>query len=302
MKNTLGGVYTALITPFRDDGAIDWDALRKLFAHSAAMKVRGLVIGGTTAETATLSADERRALYAFARKESERSELDLIAGTGTNDTSESVAWTRHCGELGYRKFLVVTPYYNKPNQRGMIAHYRAVSEAAAESGGSVILYNVPGRTNVSLAPETVATLAQIPNIIGIKEATGNLALLSEMRELVLAVRPDFAFLSGDDPTYFPFLCLGGTGTISVLSHIAGAEMVALTKAVASGRLTEARNLHERLFPFSQALFVETNPAPVKWCLAELGFCRPHLRLPLVPVSRETTQKLKNFVVSSPGQA
>jgi 4-hydroxy-tetrahydrodipicolinate synthase len=284
------GVYTALVTPFTEKKTIDWDGLKRLFEFQAKQKVTGLVIGGTTAETATLSSEEKKELYQFARKETEKFSFDLVAGTGTNNTAESIEWTKTCGSLGYKKFLVVTPYYNKPNQRGLIGHFEAIADVA---NGEIILYNVPGRTNISFTPETVARLAQKKNITAIKEATGNLTFASEIIQHVKS--PGFSLISGDDPTYFPFLCLGGKGSISVASHLVGETLEKMTTAVAEGKLSEARTLHERIFPLTQALFLETNPTPVKWILSELGFIRPDVRLPLVEISKETELKLRPFV-------
>ena len=284
------GVYTALVTPFTEDKKIDWEGLKRIFQYQSKQKVTGLVIGGTTAETATLSSDEKKELFRFAKKETASFGFDLVAGTGTNNTHESIEWTKICADLGYEKFLVVTPYYNKPNQRGLVEHFKAI---AASTKGDLVLYNVPGRAVISFTPETVAELAEIRNITAIKEASGNMTFASELIQQVKT--PTFNFLSGDDPTYFPFLCLGGGGAISVLSHLFGDQMEKMTAHVRGGKWVEARAIHEKIFPLSQAIFLESNPTPIKWLLAELGLIRADVRLPLVMISSETEKKLKPYL-------
>lgn len=286
----LTGVYTALVTPFKKNKQIDWEALRKLIRYQLKQKVSGFVVCGTTAESATLDRDEKTALFKYVMDECGDEGVTLIAGTGTNNTSETIEWTKKCASFGYKHFLAVTPYYNKPTQRGLLAHYETL---AAATKGDIILYNVPGRSQVSLSAETIEKCSKIKNITAIKEASGNLTFASEIFQVT--DRKKFSLLSGDDPTYFPFLCLGGVGTISVASHVLGSELEKMTKLVAEQKFHEARKIHEKYFPLFQALFIETNPAPIKWILSELGIIGPDLRLPLVEITEATSKTLKPFL-------
>ncbi|RYZ68666.1 MAG: 4-hydroxy-tetrahydrodipicolinate synthase, partial [Proteobacteria bacterium] len=272
-----------LITPFKDDDSIDYAALEKLVSDQVRQKVDGLVVCGTTAESATLTDAEKTELFVWMKKIAEPAGLKLIAGTGTNDTRETIRRTRACGELGYDQFLIVTPYYNKPQETGLKRHFTAVADAAP---GEVILYNVPGRTGLSLSARLIAELAGHPKMRTIKEASGDLALASDIRCELATANHTMDLVSGDDPTFFPFLALGGVGTISVASHLLALPMRKILEAVQSGQITEARKLHDRYFSIFKKLFMETNPVPVKYAMAKKLNFSPRVRSPLGDLSEE----------------
>lgn len=284
------GIFTALVTPFLEDGSIDWKNYERLLDAQIAGGIHGVVPCGTTGETPTLSSEEKRMLIENAVKRCKGKAL-VIAGTGSNDTAKTVYDSKHACEAGVDALLVVTPYYNKPSQAGMEAHFRAVADA---SSVPVILYNVPGRTGVSLAAATVGRLATHPNIVGIKEATGNLALLTEMRAAVAAQAQSkpFYFLSGDDPTFWPFMACGGDGVISVVSNIAPRSMRMIYEDWNEGRMGSGLALHEKLSPLFNHLFIEPNPVPVKTVLSWMKRMNTRVRLPLVEMQPDTTEKLK----------
>ncbi|HOW51200.1 MAG TPA: 4-hydroxy-tetrahydrodipicolinate synthase [bacterium] len=277
------GVYTAIVTPFTTSGAIDYPALARLIEFQRKGGVAGLVAGGTTGEAATLSFEEKKELYAFVKKEA--AGLDLIAGTGTNNTAESVELTRMARELGYTQVLVVTPYYNKPTCRGLMAHYGAI----AATGAQIVLYNVPGRTGLNLPAAWLRELAAIPQITAVKEASGNMAQLADYLEQVGPGR--FAMLSGDDFTIAPFVALGGVGVISVLSNIVPAETVQLTAAALMGDVKKAAALQVRYNALNRALFMESNPIPAKTALHLMGYCEEILRAPLATMEPQNRAKL-----------
>jgi len=277
------GAITALVTPFRD-GRIDEDAYRKLIDWQIEQGVNGLVPCGTTGESATLSHEEHNRVIDIAVDEA-RGRVPVIAGTGSNSTAEAVRLTRHAKEAGADGALLITPYYNKPTQEGLYQHYKTVAE---EAKFPLVLYNVPGRTGCNLLPETVARLAQLPDVVGIKEATGDLKQVSDVLELC---GDRLAVLSGDDFTVLPLLALGGQGVISVLSNVVPADVSAMVAAFEAGDLPRARELHFRTMPVARALFLETNPIPVKTALALMGRVGPELRLPLCPLQEATGKKL-----------
>jgi 4-hydroxy-tetrahydrodipicolinate synthase len=294
MKTGMKGIYTALATPFNSRGEIDWGALDRLLEQQIRTGIRGFVACGTTGESPTLSRQEKEEIFRRVLEFSKKHGADAVAGTGTNDTRESVELTKVAESIGYRRFLVVTPYYNKPSQVGLRKHFEAVAEACT---GEVILYNVPGRTGISIAPETVVELAAHPRIRAIKEASGNLATLGEIRAGLAQAGRSMALLSGDDATYLPFLLGGGQGTISVASHICPRAMLGIEAAVAKGDAKEAQRIQDRFLPIFRDLFLEANPCPLKWFLARLGFGGNALRLPLVPVSSATESKLEKLFAS-----
>lgn len=277
------GVYTAIVTPFTKSGEIDYPALARLIAFQKKGGVAGIVVGGTTGEAATLSFEEKKELYAFVKKEA--AGLDLIAGTGTNNTAESVKLTEMAQGLGYTQMLVVTPYYNKPTCRGLMTHYRAI----AATGARIVLYNVPGRTGLNLPAAWLKELAALPQITAVKEASGNMAQLVDYLELVGDTR--FAMLSGDDFTITPFVALGGVGVISVLSNVAPAETVALTNAALAGEFATARRLQRELNALNRVLFIESSPIPAKTALHLMGYCEEILRSPLETMEPQTRAKL-----------
>ncbi len=281
------GIYTALITPFKD-GAIDFDALKRLLKMQMRAKVAGLVVAGTTGEAPALSEEEYTALLQ-AVIDHVGNAMPIIAGTGSNNIDHTIHRTRLARELGATAALVVTPYYNKPQQGAMVSYF---AEVAQKSGMEIIVYNVPSRTGVNLLPATVGLLAQVPGVIGIKEASGN---IKQVRETVLATNGAFPVLSGDDGTAFPAFCVGAQGVISVVSNILPVDMMDLFEAVQAGDPVKARSIDGRLAPVYDALFVETNPVPVKAALSLMGVCRAEVRMPLIGASDATKQQLKQVM-------
>ena len=270
------GAIVATVTPFRD-GKVDAAALRRLVEFQIRSGTDGIVPCGTTGESATLSFEEHERVIEIVLRAAD-GRVPVIAGTGSNNTKEAIVLTRYARKAGADAALVITPYYNKPTQKGLVAHFTAVAESADIP---VILYNVPGRTGVNMAPETVARLAEIENIVGVKEASGNLAQICD----ILRMTPkDFCVLSGDDGLYYPMLALGAKGVISVVSNVAPKEMADLYDAFAAGETGKARDIHFRLWPLMQALFIETNPIPAKTALAMMGKIREEFRLPLCAMS------------------
>lgn len=277
------GALTALVTPLRND-RVDEPALVALVQRQLAAGIHGLVPCGTTGEASTLStAEHLRVVELVVQTVAGR--VPVLAGAASNDTREAIELARACKQLGATGTLQVTPYYNKPTQAGLAAHFTAIADA---SDLPLVVYNVPGRTGVDLLPETVAGLARHPHIVGIKEATGDMVRAARIRELL----PDperFDLLSGDDFTIFPFMALGGHGVISVTSNVAPQWISSLCDAAAAGRFDEARSWHYKQLPLARALFGQPNPIPVKSALALLGRCTAEMRLPLVaidPQSRE----------------
>lgn len=277
------GALTALVTPLRND-RVDEDALVRLVEQQISAGIDGLVPCGTTGEASTLSLSEHLRVVEIVVREA-RGRVPVLAGAASNDTRKAVEIARACKQLGADGTLQVTPYYTRPTQAGLVAHFTAIAEA---SDLPVVVYNVPGRTGVDLLPDTVAELARHPKIVGIKEATGDLNRAARLREL-LGPNSRFSLLSGDDFTVFPFLALGGHGVISVTSNVAPQWVASLIDAAAAGRWDEARAVHDRHYPLARALFTQPNPIPVKAAMALLGRCAPDMRLPLVaidPHSRE----------------
>ena len=270
------GAIVATVTPFRN-GKLDTAALRKLVEFQIRNGTSGIVPCGTTGESATLSHEEHRQVIDLV-VEAVDGRVPVIAGTGSNNTKEAVALTRYAKKAGADAALVITPYYNKPTQKGLVAHF---TEVAAADDIPLVLYNVPGRTGVNMTAETVARLSEVRNIVGVKEASGNLAQICD----ILAMTPrTFCVLSGDDGLYFPMLALGAKGVISVVSNVAPRLMADLYDAFALGQVARAREIHFRLWPLMQALFIETNPIPAKTALAMMGKIREEFRLPLCAMS------------------
>jgi 4-hydroxy-tetrahydrodipicolinate synthase len=270
------GVITALITPFRD-GRIDEPALEALLERQVAAGVHGVVPVGTTGESATLPFDEHKRVVERT-VEICAGRIKVIAGAGANATDEAIDLVRHAKTIGADGALVVTPYYNRPSQEGMYRHYAAINDAVELP---VVLYNVPARTGVDLATDTVVRLAKLPNVVGIKDATGDLVRPSLMR---LDVAEDFALISGDDPTFVGYMAHGGHGVISVTSNVAPDACVARYEAAQQGAFDTARSWQDRLVRLDKALFLDNSPAPTKYALAKLGLCTEEVRLPLGPCS------------------
>jgi 4-hydroxy-tetrahydrodipicolinate synthase len=284
----LQGVFTALVTPFFADGSLDEESLRRVVRHQIAGGVAGLVPVGTTGEAVTLSPDEHARVVEVTVDEAARSarHVRVIAGAGTNDTKKTAQLAKRCEEAGADGVLIVTPYYNKPKQDGLAAHFRAVADAVSVP---VVLYNVPGRTACNLAAETVLELAEDPRFVAVKEASGNLDQVTE----ILRGRPErFAVIAGDDALALPICALGGDGVIAVISNEAPALLVRLVEAALAGDRAEAARLHARLHPLMKANFLESSPIPVKWAVARMGLCEGHLRLPLTPLSPSLEPKME----------
>jgi 4-hydroxy-tetrahydrodipicolinate synthase len=277
----LSGVYTALVTPFTVGGGLDETSLRRLVRLQIAGGVTGLVSCGTTGEGSTLTLEEFDRVVAIVVEETKSAgrKIQVIPGTGSNDTRRSIELSRRAKAAGADAALVVTPYYNKPTQPGLIAHYRAMAEAG---GLPVVIYNVPSRTGVNLLPETALQLAEDPRFIAIKEASGNLDQAAE----ILRGRPaGFAVLSGEDSLTAPMIALGADGVIAVISNEAPALWVELVNAALAGERAKVSALHARLLPLMKANFRESNPIPVKWALARMGLIENVLRLPLLPLTK-----------------
>jgi 4-hydroxy-tetrahydrodipicolinate synthase len=271
------GSLVAIVSPMREDGSLDYDAYRRLIEWHIAEGTNGIVAVGTTGESPTVDHDEHCELIRIA-VETVRGRVPVIAGTGGNSTAEAVELTAYAKGVGADASLQVVPYYNKPTQEGLYQHFRKVAESVDLP---IILYNVPGRTVADLSTETTLRLTQVPGIIGIKDATGDLARASDL--LKRAAKP-FAVYSGNDDTALALMLLGGHGVISVTANIAPRLMAELCKAALAGDLSGARALNNRLLPLHLKLFVEPNPIPVKWALARIGRIGNGIRLPLVPLA------------------
>jgi 4-hydroxy-tetrahydrodipicolinate synthase len=280
------GTMTALVTPFRD-GAVDVDALRAMVQRQIAAGIHGLVPCGTTGEAANMSPEENLLVIRHVVEQA-AGMVPVIAGTGSNNTRNSVEITRRAKSLKVDGALVVTPYYVKPPQRGLLEHYRQV----AEVGVPVVAYNVPSRTGVSMTPETVEQLAKFDNVVAIKEATADMNLDSQF---VMAAAGGLNILSGDDFTYLPQLCIGGRGAISVTSNIAPGPMAELYNKWRAGDEEGARKIHYKMQPLMHAMFMETNPIPVKAAAAILGLCSWEIRTPLAPLADELKPKLEKIM-------
>ena len=280
MKKTIfKGMASALITPMNENG-VDYEALGRFIDFQIENGINALVAVGTTGENATLEPEEQKEVIRFT-VERAAGRVPVIAGTGTNNTEHVLANTKAACEVGADAILVVTPYYNKATQNGLIAHFTTIADA---SSVPVILYNVPGRTGCNLLPKTVAKLAQHPNIVAIKEATGN---MSQMVELVSLCGDLIDVYSGEDALTVPMLSMGAAGTISVLSNVVPKEAVAMTDAFFAGDLKEAARLQCKLLPLTNALFSEVNPIPVKAAVSAMGYGKEYLRMPLTPMEDAT---------------
>jgi 4-hydroxy-tetrahydrodipicolinate synthase len=285
------GCGTALVTPFRRDLSLDEEALRRLVRRQVEADIDFLVPCGTTGESPTLSHKEQLRVVEIVVAEA-CGKTPVVAGAGGNDTAHVIELAREFQRLGANGILSVAPYYNKPTQEGLYQHYRAIA-AAVEL--PIIVYNIPGRTGVNIEPFTLARLAQIANIVGVKEASGS---ISQMATVLAAVPQDFLVLSGDDGITLPLMSLGGRGVISVASNEIPAEMTKIAKLALANDFAAARELHNRWFPLMEVNFVETNPIPVKSALALMGLCEPVFRLPLVPPKPENLAKIRGVLESS----
>lgn len=281
----ISGSLVALITPMRRTGEVDWEALEGLVEWHIAEGTNAIVAVGTTGESATLDVDEHSAVIKAVIKTA-AGRIPVIAGTGANCTREAIALTRRAAEAGADASLLVTPYYNKPTQEGLYQHYKAIAEAVAMPH---ILYNVPGRTGVDMQNATIARLADIPNIVGVKDATGNLERGSE---LIKMVGDRMAVYSGDDGTAFDLILMGAKGNISVTANVAPGAMAKGCAAALRGDAEEAHRINAPLMALHKDLFIESNPIPVKWALHEMGRCDTGIRLPLTVLSEHCREPVR----------
>lgn len=283
-----GRLITAMITPFTDNDEVNLEEARKIAQYLIENGSDAIVVTGTTGESPTLTKEEKIKLY-DAVKDAVDGKAKVIAGTGTYNTRESIALTREAEKLGVDGVMLVVPYYNKPCQKGLKAHFQAIAEATSLP---IMLYNIPGRTGINLLPETVADLARIPNIVAIKEASGNLDQVSTLLSLVTS---DFKVYSGDDSLTLPMLSLGCHGIVSVAAHIVGPKIKEMIENYLAGKVEAAASLHRELLPVFKGLFITTNPVPVKTAMAMKGFQVGSVRLPLVPASEEIKAKIAGLL-------
>jgi len=270
------GVFAPNITPFSDQ-SVDEPALRRVLDYLIEANASGLVPCGTTGESATLTHDEHRRVIEITIEHAAR-RVPVIAGTGSNSTAEAIELTKHAENVGADAALLICPYYNRPTQAGLIAHFTRVAEATSLP---LIMYNIPSRTGINMTAATTAELSRVPNIVGIKEASGD---LNQVAAIIERADPDFAVLSGDGNLTFAICCLGGVGGILADAHILPGEWRRMVELIEAGSIAEAREIHYRLLPITRALFLETNPAPVKAALELMGVASADTRLPLLPAT------------------
>ncbi len=297
------GVYTAIITPMKEDGSVDEAALKNIIDFQMDNGVAGIVPVGTTGECPTLNHAEHNQVVEFVTKyvkqknNAENKSVQVIAGTGSNATSEAVSMTKHAKENGADASLQVSPYYNKPTQEGLYRHFKKIGD---EGGLPVVVYNIQGRTGINIETSTLIRLAKdCKNIVSVKEASGNMSqmmdVITESRKLSKETGRSFDVLSGDDNLTLPLISLGGTGVISVASNIAPKQMVDMVNAALKGDYATAQKIHYELLPLLKIIFIETNPIPVKTALAMMGKCSEAFRLPLCEMKAENKEKLRNVL-------
>jgi 4-hydroxy-tetrahydrodipicolinate synthase len=285
------GSMVALVTPMNADNSLDWASLHKLVDWHLEQGTHAIVAVGTTGESATLNVNEHLAVIKKV-VDQVNGRIPVIAGTGANSTSEAVELTQAAKDVGVDACLLVTPYYNKPTQEGLFLHHAHIAQAVAIPQ---FLYNVPGRTGVDMKPETALRLAKVPNIIGIKEATGDL----ERAKLLIEQAPSsFAIISGDDATAVDLILLGGKGDISVTANVVPAAIARMCELALAGNADEARAINARLLPLHTAMFVESNPIPVKWAVEQLGLIQSGIRLPLTRLSEQYHQQVKTAMLAA----
>ncbi|MFA5098296.1 MAG: 4-hydroxy-tetrahydrodipicolinate synthase [Candidatus Margulisiibacteriota bacterium] len=279
----IGRLITAMVTPFKPDGSINYAKAEELASYFADNGCDGLVVHGTTGESPTLTHEEEYELYKVV-KSAAKGRLSVIAGTGSNSTATTIASTQKAEKLGLDAALLVVPYYNKPSQEGLYQHYKAVAQS---SGLPLILYNIPGRTGINMLPETIARISELKNVIGLKDAAGDLNQTSAVRQLT---SDKFLIWSGDDSLTLPMMSVGAYGVISVASHIVCGQIKEMISSFVEGRTKEAEALHRKLMPVFKVLFITSNPSPVKYALSLVGCDCGKTRLPLVePLDREKEQ-------------
>jgi 4-hydroxy-tetrahydrodipicolinate synthase len=288
MRTAFTGVGTAVVTPFTKSGSLDEAAVRRLGRRQIDAGVHFLCPCGTTGENPTLNDDERRRIVEILVDEA-KGAVPILAGAGGYDTKEVIHLAALMQKAGAAGLLSVTPYYNKPTQEGLYQHYKVIAESTTLP---IVVYNVPGRTGVNVEPATLARLAPIPNIVGVKEASGN---VTQMCEIVRAVPSDFLVLSGDDALTLPLMAIGGRGIISVTSNEIPAEMVQMVEAAERGDFATARQTHQRILPLMLGNFIEANPVPVKAAMAAMGLIEEHYRLPMCSPKPESREKLTKIL-------
>jgi len=287
----LKGSFVAIVTPFKDD-KIDEEALKKIVAFHLENGTSGIVPCGSTGESSLLSIEEYLRVIEIVVEEV-KGKLPVLCGTGSNSTSKSIDMIKSASKLGVDGFLTIVPYYNKPTQEGMLAHFGALAESVEQA---IVLYNIPGRTGVNMLPATVAALnKKYSNIIGIKEASGNIDQASEIAALTDS---DFSIMSGDDSLTLPLMSIGAKGVISVTANILPSLMAEMCDSFAKGKIEEAKKIHLKLFPLIKTLFLQTNPIPIKYAMHLIGFCNPEPRLPLLPLSEEYREALKKALIEA----
>lgn len=284
----LGRLITAMATPFDEKGAVNFKKVEELVEHLLKTGSDGIVVHGTTGESPTLTHEEEYELYKAVKK-TVAGRASVIAGTGSNSTETTIKSTKRAQEIGCDAALLVVPYYNKPSQEGLYRHFKAVSD---NTDIPLILYNIPGRTGINMAPETIARLSQIKNFIGVKDAAGDVNQTSSTRMLCGS---DFTIWSGDDSMTLPMMSVGGYGVISVVSHIAGKEIKAMIEAFASGNTKKAQELHIKLMPLFKVLFITSNPSPLKYALSLTGLDCGGTRLPLVDPSENEKELISKVM-------
>jgi len=285
-----GRVVTAMITPFKEDGSVNYAVAEQLAVYLAENGTDTIVVCGTTGESPTLSWDEEYELFQVILTAVAGKAL-VMAGTGSNSTKEAIAATQKAAKIGVHGSLQIVPYYNKPPQAGIYQHFKAIAQACPEL--PIILYNVPGRTGINVHPDTVARLAEIENIVGIKESSGNLDQASEIRRITPS---EFKLYSGDDSLTLPLLSVGGSGVVSVASHLVGTQLQSMIQAFTSGQIQAATQIHLKLFPLFKALFTTTNPIPIKTALRLQGWEVGSTRLPLYEEVGEVDRKIKKVLI------
>ncbi|WP_437132543.1 4-hydroxy-tetrahydrodipicolinate synthase [Bacillus atrophaeus] len=283
-----GNIATAMITPFDNKGNVDFQKLSTLIDYLLKNGTDSLVVAGTTGESPTLSTEEKIALFEYTVKEV-NGRVPVIAGTGSNNTKDSIKLTKKAEETGVDAIMLVAPYYNKPSQEGMYEHFKAIAE---ETSLPVMLYNVPGRTVASISPETTIRLAEIQNVVAIKEASGDLDAITK---IVAETPEDFFVYSGDDGLTLPVLSVGGRGIVSVASHIIGSDMQQMIKNYTNGQTANAALIHQKLLPIMKELFKAPNPAPVKTALQLKGLDVGSVRLPLIPLNEDERLSLSSAI-------
>jgi 4-hydroxy-tetrahydrodipicolinate synthase len=291
MAGRFGSVVTAMVTPFRQDHSLDLDAARSLAAHLYERGSESLVVAGSTGESPTLNHKEKLELFR-AIVEVADGNGKVVAGTGTYDTAETLQLSREAEQLGVDGLLLVTPYYNKPPQRGLLEHFTMVADAVSIP---VVAYNIPGRTGLRIEHDTLLKMAEVPNIVGVKDSTGDFQAISR---LISEAPPDFEVYSGDDWATFGYLCLGAVGVVSVAGHLVGTRIRQMCDLIATGDIPAARKIHEELTPLFNALFITSNPIPVKTALEMIGHPVGPPRLPLVPATTEERDRIHKALVDA----